>query len=382
MSWEKERLEDIAQIISGQSPDSKYYNREKNGLPFFQGKADFGDENPIVRYWCTEPTKIAQPKDILLSVRAPVGPTNICNQESCIGRGLAAIRVGSKLCHKYLYWWFKSFEEKIAAKGNGSTFSSITSKDIKELEIPLPPLEVQKQIADTLDKADELRKKDELLLKKYDELAQSIFYDMFGDPVKNEKGWEVKKGRDIVSVFGGAAFKSTDYQDYGIPLIRIGTINKGFFDESQLVYLPSTFVESYKRYLVKPNDLLITLTGTVGKDDYGNVYIMNDKFELSLLNQRVAKLSVNREYLTNRFFEFLLKQKDLKSLLTGISRGVRQANISNEDIYNLDIVIPPITLQNEFEQKVELLHLQKKMITETVDKSETLFNGLLNTYFS
>jgi type I restriction enzyme S subunit len=119
--------------------------------------------------------------------------TNICDIEACIGRGLASIRVGKKLDYKFLYFYLKSIETQIASQGNGSTFSAITTSVLKELQIPLPPLPIQKRIAEILDTADALRRKDEALLKKYDELAQAIFIDMFGDPVKNEKGWEVKK---------------------------------------------------------------------------------------------------------------------------------------------------------------------------------------------
>jgi type I restriction enzyme S subunit len=101
--------------------------------------------------------------------------------------------VGKKLDYKFLYFYLKSIETQIASQGNGSTFSAITTSVLKELQIPLPPLPIQKRIAEILDTADALRRKDEALLKKYDELAQAIFIDMFGDPVKNEKGWEVKK---------------------------------------------------------------------------------------------------------------------------------------------------------------------------------------------
>ncbi|MBK9459725.1 MAG: restriction endonuclease subunit S [Sphingobacteriales bacterium] len=198
MSWEMVQLSTVAEIIAGQSPESKFYNDKGEGIPFFQGKADFRDDYPIVRYWCTQPTKIAKPMDILMSVRAPVGPTNICDIEACIGRGLAAIRTGEKLDYKYLYFYFKTIEAKLASQGNGSTFSAITASVIKEIQIPLPPLHIQKKIAQILDTADALKRKDQQLLKKYDELAQAIFIDMFGDPVKNEKGWEVKKIEKMV----------------------------------------------------------------------------------------------------------------------------------------------------------------------------------------
>ena len=86
------KLKDCCTIIAGQSPESKYYNTEGIGIPFFQGKADFGEVYPTIRVYCSQPTKIAEKDDILLSVRAPVGPTNLSPGRVCIGRGLTAIR--------------------------------------------------------------------------------------------------------------------------------------------------------------------------------------------------------------------------------------------------------------------------------------------------
>ena len=133
-----ERLGNIADIIAGQSPPSDTYNQNNEGLPFFQGNADFGEMFPKVRYWCKEPKKIAFANDILMTVRAPVGPVNICNVESCIGRGLSAIRVNNDYSYKYIYYFLKSHEEQIASLGVGSTFKSITQKEIGKLLIPIP----------------------------------------------------------------------------------------------------------------------------------------------------------------------------------------------------------------------------------------------------
>jgi type I restriction enzyme S subunit len=198
--------------------------------------------------------------------------------------------------------------------------------------------------------------------------------------VKNEKGWEVKKGEYLLEVIGGAAFKSSDYLNEGIPLIRIGTVNKGFFDENQLVYLPEYFKESFSKYLIYPGDLLMTLTGTVGKDDYGNVFIMTDKYESCLLNQRVAKLKIIEKLLNPRYLEYILKQKEIKAELTGVSRGVRQANISNSDIYTLNIIAPPIELQNEFAQRIKLLEIQKNI--QQNSHSTSLFASLIQQAFN
>lgn len=140
------KLQDCATIIAGQSPESKYYNSTGEGIPFLQGKADFGELYPKVRVYCSSPTKIAQYNDILLSVRAPVGPTNLSPGTVCIGRGLAAIRPDDSLDLKYLLYYFRYFETQLSAKGTGTTFKAINQKLIKNLEIPIPPLNEQSRI--------------------------------------------------------------------------------------------------------------------------------------------------------------------------------------------------------------------------------------------
>ena len=141
-----EKLKDCCTIIAGQSPESKYYNTTGEGLPFFQGKADFGELYPAIRVYCSQPTKIAEKDDILLSVRAPVGPTNLAPCKVCIGRGLTAIRPSEVLLTRYVLLFFRYFEAQLASKGTGTTFKAITQDVVKNLEIPIPPLLEQERI--------------------------------------------------------------------------------------------------------------------------------------------------------------------------------------------------------------------------------------------
>ena len=136
----------------GQSPPSETYRTTPEGLPFFQGKADFGQDHPTTRIWCVEPRKIALPGDILISVRAPVGPTNIADVECCIGRGLAAIRSLGDTDLGFVHFFLKAFESDIAAIGTGSTFQAISGKQLRALSIPLPPLDEQRRIVAELER--------------------------------------------------------------------------------------------------------------------------------------------------------------------------------------------------------------------------------------
>jgi type I restriction enzyme S subunit len=150
--WRWVRLGEVCKVIMGQSPPGKSYNQESTGLPFFQGKADFGELHPTARFWTTEPKKIAEPLDILISVRAPVGPTNIVNVRCCIGRGLAALRPEGSLNRWWLLYYLRSIENILGETGSGSTFKAITKKALVRLAIPLPSIPEQRRIVAYLDK--------------------------------------------------------------------------------------------------------------------------------------------------------------------------------------------------------------------------------------
>ncbi|MGI9167218.1 MAG: restriction endonuclease subunit S, partial [Pyrinomonadaceae bacterium] len=151
LSWAIAKLRDIAVVVMGQSPSSSTYNLDGKGLPFFQGKADFGFLYPTIRVWCSRPNKIAEPDDVLLCVRAPVGPTNLAATESCIGRGLAAVRPEAGVNLRYLLHAFRTFAGELDAKGTGTTFKAISGKVVRDFSFPIAPAAEQQRIAYVLD---------------------------------------------------------------------------------------------------------------------------------------------------------------------------------------------------------------------------------------
>jgi type I restriction enzyme S subunit len=159
--WEVVRLETASDIIMGQAPSSNTYNAEGLGLPFFQGKADFGDIYPTPRKWCSAPAKIAEKDDVLLSVRAPIGDVNVAKERCCIGRGLAAIRSNQKSEGKYLFYRLAFSKELLESKGTGTTFKEINKAAVTSFMFPLPPLPEQKTIALILSSVDEKIKTEE-----------------------------------------------------------------------------------------------------------------------------------------------------------------------------------------------------------------------------
>lgn len=261
---------------------------------------------------------------------------------------------------------------------SGATIPHIYFKDYGKELIPTPSLDAQLEIVSELDKINELIRLKKEQLKDFDNLAQSLFYEMFGDPVENEKGWEVKKLGELLKVIGGYAFKSDKYKDEGIPILRIGNINSGFFRDTNLVFAESD--EKLEKYKIFPGDIVISLTGTVGKSDYGNVCIMDVAYNFYYLNQRNAKLEIFGN-LDKYYLSAILKNEDIKSRLTSISRGVRQANIANKDIENLQIPLPPLPLQHLFAHRIEQIEHQKAEVQKSITDLETLLASRMQYWF-
>ena len=157
-------LSNIAKITMGQSPDSASYNDNQDGVPFFQGKADFGDKYTKVKHYTTQPTKIAEQNDVLMSVRAPVGPVNVASVKCCIGRGLASIRpIENKSTTEFLYCMLKSKESELAEKGTGSTFKAINKDVLINLVVPEADQELQKQFTNFVKHIDKLKYDDVMM---------------------------------------------------------------------------------------------------------------------------------------------------------------------------------------------------------------------------
>lgn len=254
---------------------------------------------------------------------------------------------------------------------------------IAEIPVPLPPFAEQKRIAAILDAADALRAKRRESLVQLDTLLQSTFLDMFGDPVTNPKGWGMVDLGGVLDVKGGFVFKSSDYlkDSLGAPLIRIGEVNRCDFVSRNLAQLPLAYLGKYERFVVKKGAILMSLTGTVGKDDYGNAITLEGDADKYLLNQRVAELMPSPK-INSVYLHGVLANEKVKGKLTGRSRGVRQANISNGDIKQLRVPLPPLDLQRRFATIVESVKQQKARLRAHLAELDILLASLQQRAFN
>lgn len=382
--YETKKLKDCATIIAGQSPESKYYNTDGVGVPFFQGKADFGELYPTIRVYCSQPTKIAEKDDILLSVRAPVGPTNLSPGRVCIGRGLTAIRPSSDINLRYLFYYFRFFEAQLSAKGTGTTFKAITQATIKSLDVPVPPLSDQKRIVARIEElfsqldasVAELKTAKERL-KVY---RQAVLKEAF-DRIEEKSNFlsikEVCRDIKVGIVIKPARYYTTP--DDGVPAFRSANIREFHIQDRDWVYLTKTGHQENSRSEVHTHDVLIVRSGYPGTacvvsqpyNGYNAIDVL-----IAVPNMSVILPEYLCAYTNSPYGKRLVKEK---------KRGVAQAHLNVGGYSKMNIPVPPIDLQKKVISKIESRLSVCDNIEKTVDtalqQAEALRQSILKKAF-
>lgn len=378
------RLDEICTINMGQSPDSSTYNKDGTGLPFFQGNADFAEIYPTIRMWCSEPTKIAQEKDILISVRAPIGALNIANCECCIGRGLAALTVNEDICaQEYLWHALSSKVDELNSKGTGSTFKAINKKTLAETEISLPPLDEQRKIATVLDKVNDLIAKRRQQLDKLDEMVKSRFVEMFGDladPGCKYMRYKLEEicvsSDDIKCGPFGTQLNKNEYQEHGIAVWEIPQIN------SEFKILPTHFLTNEKAtqldaYSLIPGDIAMSRKGNVGR-----CALFPKDFAPGIIHSDVLRIRVDNSRVNPCFLMYQLHfSKAVIHQIEMVSSGAVMAGINVTKLKQIYIHIPAFNLQQQFSAFVEQVEKTKTTISRSLEQLKTLKKALIQEYF-
>ena len=313
---------------------------------------------------------------------ATCGSVHITEPKSYVnGNAMALDNLSEKINIRFLYYYFlqRGFNDVIS----GSAQPQITGEGLSKIKVPLPPLPIQKRIAEILDAADALKRKDLQLLKKYDELAQAIFIDMFGDPARNEKGWGINKLKNLTTKIGSGATPTggkTAYKSSGISLIRSMNVYDFSFKWKDLAFIDIIQATKLNNVEVKTKDVLFNITGA----SVCRCSIVPDKLLPARVNQHVAIIRAKMELLNPVFLNHLLVSDSIKIKLLGIGSGggaVMEA-ITKEQLEQFEIIVPSIKLQNEFEKKIDNVFIQKEIEINLIDKSEKLFQTLIQKAFT
>lgn len=322
---------------------------------------------------------------LLLAMYGSVGKTAIAKIDLSTNQAILGINIKdeTKLDIRYLRFWFTTIKEQLLNRAVGAALANISLGIVKDLEIPLPPLATQQKVANILDKADELRQYNKQLIEKYDALTQSLFLEMFGDPVRNEKGWEKMKLKEFLEVLvdvgsnGGndwvsANIKMKDEEDYAI-MIRTTNLNKNDF-KNNLKYVSKETYDLFKKTKVFGGEIIMNKIGSAG--DFWLMPSLNKPVSLGL-NQ----LMMTFNNLNKIFFFFFFSTDYGKKIINSKLNGATTKSITKTALRDLDILYPPLELQNQFADRVQLIEQQKQQAQEALAKSEKLFQSLLQRAF-
>ena len=378
MKWEKVKLGNYVKILSGYPFESNQFS-DKEGKPLIRIrdiKRGFTETFYTGKY---EEAYLIKQGDLLIGMDGEFNIASWEGEESLLNQRVCKIETEdfTILDNNYLKHFLPQELKKIENRTAFVTVKHLSVKSIENIQIPLPPLSEQKRIAAILDKADVLRRKDEELLKKYDELAQSIFIDMFGDPVKNEKGWEVKRFGDIIDSFKyGTNEKSGSYSDNSIPVLRIPNIIGDDISLNDLKYskLSNKEIEST---LLRNGDLLFVRTN--GNPNYigrSAVFNLNEKFSYASYLIRARMNTVNVPL--SKYIQFAMSYKSYRPIiLKKTTTTAGNYNINTVALKNLEICIPSMSLLKVFSDIIENIKSQKNK----KNCSESLFRSLLYQAF-
>ena len=318
--------------------------------------------------------------DVLLTIAGTIGRTAIVeiDEELNCNQAVAIIRLGNSEIHpNFLCHFFatSNAQSQFTMGKVTATIPNLSLSQIKKLKIPLPPIDQQKKIAAILDAADAYRQKTKALIEKYDELTQSLFLDMFGDPVSNPRGWEKVELGKVLDVRDGT-HDSPKYKESGYPLVTSKNIKNGKLILDDVNYISE---EDYNkinlRSKVDVGDIIMPMIGTIG-----NPLLVDFEVNFAIKNVALFKFKDN-SIIINKMLLNLLNGHFLERFSSLNNKGGTQKFVSLGDIRKMIVPIPPLHLQNQFAERVAVIEEQKAIAQKSLAQAEDLFNSLLQRAF-
>ncbi len=381
--WEYKKLGEVCDFQGGSQPPKNEWSKEpkENYVRMLQIRDFTQDASNYIEYVKkTKSLKYCNEDDILLGrYGASVG--KILSGLSGAYNVAIIKSIPKEIVRKrYLRLYFLStyFQKNlIVVSQHRAAQAGFSKEDIFSFQIPIPPLSEQQRLVEELDLLSSIIEKKNAQLKELDSLAQSIFYDMFGDPVTNEKGWEVKKLDRICSKITDGTHDTPARLDKGIKFITGKHIRPFFIDYDNSDYVTEEIhKEIYQRCNPEFGDVLYTNIGA----GIGNAAINIVEYEFSMKN--VALLKPHKGIVSGYYIEYYLNNEIIKTnIIDNYSNGGAQKFLSLKSISKIPIPLPPLPLQQQFAEKVEAIEHQKELIKQSIKEVETLFNSRMDYYF-
>ena len=321
---------------------------------------------------------------VILSSRAPIGKTAIAGCEMCCNQGFKNLICSDAIYNEYLYFFLKSKTDYLNSLGRGATFKEISKSIVESIEIPLPEVNQQKEIAEKFKKLEQLISLRKQQLAKLDELIKARFVEMFGDPDQNPKGWPLVSVTEIIrdKASNGFFAKRDAYKDDGnVQILGVSNVvNRMYSNTKELPRTNATQAEKEK-YSVKYGDMLFCRSSLVA-DGIGKASIVaKGTFPNVLFECHVIRLSLDLQKCVPEFVQVLSTTPFFRRQIIAQSKTATMTTIGQDGILKSSVILPPIDLQNQFAAFVERVDQQKQIVQQGLEKLELMKKALMQEYF-
>ena len=378
--WKEEELGKLADVIAGQSPEGVYYNTVGEGTPFYQGKSEFQEMylgKPTK--WTTKVTKLAKKNDILMSVRAPVGPVNITQEDICIGRGLAAITAKSMLLQLYLFYHLRFLEDKISGT-NGAVFASISKREIEQIKITYPTdKDEQDYIVKTLDAVAEMIKLRKETIQLTKDFIPAIFQEMFGDCsenvlIGNNDYFEIEDGDR-----GNNYPKKEELLEKGDCLfLSAKNVTEDGFVFKENVFISQDKDKKLRTGKLKRHDFVMMTRGTIGNIAY---YAPDIPYDNIRINSGMVIIRIKQGFEPLYFLQ-AMRSDNVKFQIKNLITGAAVPQLPIHLIKKISLKLADNTKQKEFADKLEQINQNLEVQQKDLDRLQELFDQLLQKAFT
>ena len=382
--WEYKKLGEICQIVTGSTPKTSVQEYWGGKYPWvtpaeLKGDVFIDDTERHITDEAVAHTNVTLLPigTVLLSSRAPIGKVAITTREMYCNQGFKNLICSDTIFNKYLYFWLKGKTDYLNSLGRGATFKEISKSIVENIQIPLPPIQSQQSIVSELDKINELICLKKEQLKDYDNLAQSIFYEMFGDPVANDKKWDIESLGKVCDVRDGTHDSPQYLQESPYILITSKNLVNGKIDYSNVNYISEEdYIAINKRSQVDDGDIIMAMIGTIGNP----IIVKLEEHKFCIKNVALIKF-FNDSLVSNKYVHSLLNNESYLTFIKSQNKGGTQKFVALGTIRKLPIPIPPLSYQQQFAQRIELIEKQKAEVQRTIKALETLLASRMQYWF-
>ena len=375
--WEYKKFTDVCDVQYGFAVDSKFFTDDENAMPLIRIRDVMRGYSETFYNGEIPNGYLINEGDYLVGMDGEFNIGRWGKRPGLLNQRVCKMSSSSKLLdNQYMYYFMKVCLKSIEDETPFVTVKHLSAKRINQIEIPLPPLLTQQSIASELDKINDLicLKREQLI--DYDRLAKSLFYEMFGDPIENEKGWDVKKIGEIGTVERGAGISKKDFVEEGLPCIHYGQLHTilGPTTIHHHSCIPESLVPKYKRAHTKDGIMAITSEDVDGSCKstvwLGNYDIVIGS-DAAILHHEQDGTFLSYYTMTKAFFNEKSKY----------AKGFKVTHISAKEIENIPVYLPPLALQKDFAKRIEVIEQQKENIKSTIQDLETLLASRMQYWF-